>query len=467
MWEAARQRVADDGGQRQRLRIRTSKTYPSGSFDVFDLSPQRTLPRLHGKGARRSFRNWIGLRIAAYIKGIGGPGIESTPKSRMPNRQAFPNAHHRRPDNRAESRRDFLKKLAILGVSTLVSAESVPALVGAPAHSRIVDVHHHFMPPEYLKFAQAHGQAVAGKIPRAFSDWTLDEDLDDMDKTGISTAILSVTTPGFWFGEREEVRTVIRKCNEFAAMLSGDHPGRFGSFAAIPLTDTEGALGETAYALDALKADGIAIFSNYGDRWLGHESFRPVYEELNRRKAVVFVHPIEGNCCRDLVPGVGTALIEYGTDTTRTIASLIFSGITTKYSDIIWIFSHAGGTMPFLIERFLVGSAGEIVPGIVTKGQGGTGVVGSNPPAGAPQGSLHEIRRMYYDTAQTANPVAMRALRSVVPVSQIVFGTDFWFRTAEETERGLVTSKVFTPDELRAINRENIARILPPFHYGT
>lgn len=361
------------------------------------------------------------------------------------------------------SRRDFLKGFAACGVSALVSGAVVPTLVAATGRNRIIDVHHHCMPPAFLEFTRAHSQPVAGKIPRAFADWTLEEDLADMDKTGVSTAILSVTSPGFWFGQREEARTVARKCNEFIARLSTDHPGRFGSFAAIPLTDTDGALRETAYALDTLKADGIGLFSNYGDRWLGHESFAPVYQELNRRKTVVYVHPIDANCCRDLVPGVGTALIEYGTDTTRTIASLIFSGTAARYPAITWIFSHAGGTMPFLIERFLVGSAGEVVPGIVTKGQGGTGVVGSNPPEGAPKGSLYELRKMYYDTAQTANPIAMRALRSVVPVSQILFGTDFWWRTAEETERGLVTSRVFTPAELRAIGSGNIARVLPRF----
>ena len=126
-----------------------------------------------------------------------------------------------------------------------------------------------------------------------------------------------------------------------------------------------------------------------------------------------------------------------------------------------WIFSHAGGTTPFLIERFLNGTAEEVVPGIVTKGAGGTGVVGSNRPAHAPNGVLYELRKMYYDTAQTANPIAMRALRTLVPVSQIVFGTDFPFRTTGETGRGLITCGVFNSQELQAIDRENAVRLLP------
>src|SRR5262249_42675904 len=229
-----------------------------------------------------------------------------------------------------------------------------------------------------------------------------------------------------------------------------DHRGRFGSFASIPLTDTDSALKEIEYALDTLKADGVGLFSNYRDKWLGHESFAPVYQELNRRKAIAFVHPAAAACCGNLVQGVGDPLIEYGADTTRTIASLIYTGTAGRYPDMKWIFSHAGGTMPFLIERFLGGSQAEIVPGIVTKGQDGL------PLKNVPQGALTEIHKMHFDTAQSSNPVAMGALRQVVPVSQILFGTDYWYRTAAETARGLMTCKIFSDAELRMIYRGNV-----------
>ncbi|MBV9505139.1 MAG: amidohydrolase family protein [Acidobacteriia bacterium] len=201
-----------------------------------------------------------------------------------------------------------------------------------------------------------------------------------MDWSGTATALLSITIPGFWFGETQEVRKIVRECNEYAARLRSDHPGRFGSFAAIPPTDPDGSLREIEYALDTLKADGIVRFSNYGDLWLGDAKLAPVHAELNRRKAVVYVHPIEGNCCRNLVPDVADTIVEYGADTTRTIASLIFSGTTTRYPDVTWIFSHAGGMMPFVIERFVSGTQVEIVPGIVTKGQS------NNPPQKVPHG---------------------------------------------------------------------------------
>ncbi len=355
------------------------------------------------------------------------------------------------------SRRNFLAAASAIGAGALISRFSFPAW--AASNPGRIDIHHHFQPDIYYDFQRAHGKGFDT------NQWSLAKDLEDMDQAGTAVAFLSLTTPGFTFGETNEVRKVSRGSNEAAAKLVADHPGRFGSFATIPLADTEGALRETEYALDTLKADGISLFSSYGDVWLGHATFAPVYEELNRRKALVYVHPVLANCCANLnvakdgVPNE-IAMIEFGTDTTRALAGLIFSGMTTKFPDITWIFAHGGGTMPFLIERFFQGGASaEIVPGIVTKGQ-------EEPPAkNSPSGDvvLRELRKMYYDTAQISNPVALGALRKVIPVSQILYGTDYWYRTAVESVRGLTTSKVFSAEELRAINRTNAERILPRY----
>jgi predicted TIM-barrel fold metal-dependent hydrolase len=288
--------------------------------------------------------------------------------------------------------------------------------------------------------------------------------MEDMDKNGTATAILSITTPGFWFGGIEENRKVMRQCNEAAAKLRADHPGRFGSFAAVPMLDPEGALKEIEYAIDTLKADGLGLFTNYGtNKWLGDEIFNPIWEEVNRRGLVVYTHPAEAACCRNLGGGIAQTLVEYGADTTRTIGSVIQNGTTSKYPNIKFIFSHGGGMMPYVIERFLGGTAEEVVPGIVTKGQGGTGQLHSGYSQKVPKGVLYELRRQYYDTAQASNPVAMGALRQVVPVTQIVYGTDYWYRTAEETGRGLTTNKVFNAQELQMINRGNVERIIPKY----
>jgi predicted TIM-barrel fold metal-dependent hydrolase len=212
----------------------------------------------------------------------------------------------------------------------------------------------------------------------------------------------------------------------------------------IPLTDTEGSLQEIAYALDTLKADGIGLMTSYGDKWLGDPLFLPVMEELNRRKAIVYTHPTTANCCVNLVKTQQPQMIEWGTDTTRAIADIIFSGNAQKFRDISWIFSHAGGTMPFLIERFVRNP-----------------IANPNVKATVPDGTLAELKRFYYDTAQASNKAAMSALTAMIPVSQIVFGTDFPYRTGIEHVKGLRESGVFSDAQIFDIERGNALKLLP------
>ena len=208
-----------------------------------------------------------------------------------------------------------------------------------------IDVHAHFAPPEWIA---AQGQNI---IP-AIKNWTAAWSIEDMDKAGVEKALLSITTPGLWFENNETARKIARHSNEYAATLRANHPGRFGLFTALPLPDVEGSLKEIAFGMDTLKADGVGLITSYANKWLGDPAFDPVLEELNRRKAVAYVHPTSPDCCRNIVPGVPDAAIEFGTDTTRCIARIVFGGAAARFPDIKWIFSHAGGTMPFLAERF-------------------------------------------------------------------------------------------------------------------
>ena len=355
-------------------------------------------------------------------------------------------------ETRHTSRRDLLAGIAGASAGMALAGRLSAQTPGA----RRIDVHHHFVPDVYFAYQRRHNSV-------AVNLWSLSKDLEDMDRFGTATAMLSITQPAFNLGDRDEIRSVARECNEAAAKLVADKPGRFGNFAGIPLKDIEGSLTEIEYSFDKLKVDGICVLSNYGDVWLGNSTFWPVYEELNRRHAVIHVHPTPPNCCMNLpiakdgVPNEG-AMVEYGTDTTRTIASLIFSGTAKRFPNISWIFSHAGGTMPFLIERFLqFGASAEIIPGIMTTGQR-VGISGNRMPGIE---VLAQIRRFYYDTAQSSNPIALEALKKVVRASQIVYGTDYWFRTAEDTDRGLRTARVFNTREMEAVNRGNVERILP------
>jgi predicted TIM-barrel fold metal-dependent hydrolase len=222
-----------------------------------------------------------------------------------------------------------------------------------------------------------------------------------------------------------------------------DHPGRFGIFAMLPLPHIDESLKEIEYAFDVLKADGIGMMTSYGDKWLGYSHFTPVWEELNRRKATVYTHPSVANCCVNLVQDISEAAIEFGTDTTRTIASLIFSGTSQRFQDITFIFSHGGGTLTAVAERFQI----QMVNTPPYKDKFTRQIVDG------------ELKRFYYDTAQVANGVTISALAKVVPVSQIVFGTDYPYRTAPDHVKGLST--VFNADELKGIDRENALKFLP------
>lgn len=304
-----------------------------------------------------------------------------------------------------------------------------------------IDVHHHLSPPAYVAAAAAAG--VADPLMKA---WSVEKSLAEMDRAGIATSILSVTTPGLNFTNGDAARALARESNDYGAKLVADYRGRFGLFAMVPLVDTDGSLREIAYALDTLKADGIGLMTSYGDKWLGDPLFLPVMEELNRRKALVYTHPTAANCCVNLVRTQPPVMIEFGTDTTRTIADIIFSGNARRFPDIRWIFSHAGGTMPFLIERFVRHP-----------------LLDPTAKPTVPDGTLAELRRFFYDTAQTSNRGSMSALAAIIPSSQIVFGTDYPYRTATDHVKGLRDAGVFNEAQIADIERSNAVRLLPRF----
>jgi predicted TIM-barrel fold metal-dependent hydrolase len=281
-------------------------------------------------------------------------------------------------------------------------------------------------------------------LQAANANWTLSKSIDDMDRGGVAAAIVSVTNPGLWFGDAAVTRRLARACNDYGAKLVQDHPSRFGLFAAMPLPDVDATLNEIAYAYDTLKADGVALFTSYGDTWLGNPAYRPVMEELNRRKAVVHVHPTAANCCKNLdyAPGVAPGSMEYGTDTTRAIMGVTFSGDTTRFPDIRLIWSHAGGTAPFLAGR-IDGASG-------------------NAKDRLPKGFMYELKRFHYDLAGAANAGAIASLLKLVTPAQILFGTDFPpGGTSFDVARTLAQLGVFTESDLRAIDRENALRLLP------
>ena len=337
---------------------------------------------------------------------------------------------------RPVDRRQFFAA-ALASIAASIGGRRLLAGGQAAAGLRPIDVHHHFAPPAWV--TEVRGRPL---LHTANTTWTPEKSIDDMDRGGVAGAVVSITNPGLWFGDAAATRRVARACNEYGAKLVQDHPTRFGLFAAMPLPDVDATLQEIAYAYDTLKADGVGLMTSYGDLWLGHASFRPVMEELNRRNAIVHVHPTAANCCRNLGYGVAPGSIEYGTDTTRAITGVAFSGDAARFSDVRFIWSHAGGTVPFLAGRIDGAS--------------------NNAKDRLPNGFIAEIRKFYYDLAGASNRGAVASLLELVKPSQILFGTDFPpGGTSAEYVKALSELKLFSAADLRAIDRDNAVKLLP------
>jgi len=304
-----------------------------------------------------------------------------------------------------------------------------------------IDFHHHFLPPRHVERITA--QRESGRPPT----WSPALSLEEMDRNGIATAIVSLLQPGIWLGDIEASRTLARECNDYGARMVADHPGRFGLFAAIPLPDADGSLREIEYALDVLHADGIGLMTQFDGKYLGDPAFTPVMEELNRRKAMVYVHPTQPACCMGLVPGVTVSTIEYATDSSRTIASLLFSGTAARFPDVRFMFSHGGGTVPFLLGRFERLAVERKAPWM-------------------PNGAAPELRKFLYEIAQANHAGALAALLAMVPVSQVLFGSDYPLRPASEAVNG-VGAYALSPADRAAVERDNAVRLLRRLHSGT
>jgi predicted TIM-barrel fold metal-dependent hydrolase len=314
------------------------------------------------------------------------------------------------------------------------------AVRGVPTR---IDVHHHAVPPEYLKALADAG--VTASMGMRFPEWSVEKVLEMMHSNGIQTSVTSVTTPAANVKDAKAARAIARLCNEVAAKMISDHPGRFGAFATVPpLTDVEGALAEIEYALDTLKLDGVALMTNYDLRYLGDGLFEEIFRDMNRRKALVHVHPSDPPGVQFGVPG---GLMDAPFDTTRAVTNLICTGTMERYPNINYILSHGGGTLPYLVHRIAEG-----VP-FMWKGF----------IENAPKGFEHYLKSMYFDTA-LVGPHAYPTLLSMAGVSHILFGTDSPFAPSPVIMK---TTKVYEaflaadPKKRNVIEKENALLLLP------
>jgi predicted TIM-barrel fold metal-dependent hydrolase len=298
-----------------------------------------------------------------------------------------------------------------------------------------IDIHHHALSADIIELMRELG------LPTPGQQWQLNKTLDMMDANKIEASVVSNVIPCDVLGEAAVARRLARQVNEAAAEVVRAQPNRFGFFAILPLPHVNLALEEAAYALDELGADGVALLPHGGDRYLGAPLFDPLFEELNRRRAVVLVHPMD--LPQGCAPDVPSVFADFLLDTTRAAINLITSGTLARYSEVSIILSHAGGFLPYAASRV------QVVADVLANVDHDTVWEG--------------IRRFHYDLALSV-PSALPTLLATVDSSHILYGTDWSGVPAsvvEQATRAFDEAAVIDDRTRQAINRNNALKLLP------
>lgn len=311
-----------------------------------------------------------------------------------------------------------------------------------------IDVHHHIIPDKYSEVLIKKG--ISQPFGVTMPSWEVDDTLHFMERNEIASVIFSVSSPGVFFGDITEAISLSRMVNETITDIIAQDPGCFGAFATLPLPDTHASLKELEYSLDTLKMDGIALLSNVNGYYLGDPRFNELFEELNHRRAVVFIHP-------EVPPGYGVGhynlppvLIDVPYDTTRAVLKLLFTGTLLRCPNIRFVLAHSGGTVPFLAFRITLGEYHDVYKEAMKQM--------------APEGIITYLKRFFYETALSASPYALGSLSRLVDVSHIVFGSDYPFAPEKITAlslQNLEGYEGFSNSDLQKIERENALSLFP------
>jgi predicted TIM-barrel fold metal-dependent hydrolase len=350
--------------------------------------------------------------------------------------------------------------MAIARVNTVADPSVCPALTpsacagrrGWQVHKMLterdmsftVDVHHHILTSVFRR-ATNGARIPVGEISPA--PWSKEAALSYMDDAGIDVAMTSIGAPGIHMGDDSAARDLARRVNEYSAALIQERPDRFGGFAALPLPDADGAVRALEYGLDILKLDGVVLFPNARGLYLGDARFSSLFDELERRGAVVLVHPISP--ADSAAPNIGTrdGLIDFAADTTRAVAQLHYGNVFARTPSVKYIFSHAGGSISQLASRLSSIDEAGVIPGAEARG----------PAVGA-------LRRLYWDTTLSWRPPLLRTLRSVVGMDRVLFGSDYPILhrdLAVACRQEVATSPELDAEERRAILADNALKLFP------
>ncbi|MFJ3207317.1 amidohydrolase family protein [Streptomyces flaveolus] len=310
-----------------------------------------------------------------------------------------------------------------------------------------VDVHAHFVTDSYVRQARAAGHELPDGVP-AWPGWSAEAHLELMDRVGIRTAILSVSSPGVHFGDDAAARRLAREMNEEAARVTAEHPGRFGFFASLPLPDVDGALTEVAYAFDELGADGVVLETNTHGVYLGDARLETLFAELGRRRAVVFLHPTSPVCWERSALGRPRPMVEFIFDTARTVTDLLMAGTLERHPGLQVIVPHCGGALPVLADRI-------------------NGFMKLFLPAGAGDApdAVEQLRRLHYDMAGPAFPRQAPALLSLVEPDRLLYGSDYCWTPAHGVDAHVATVDAAPVPagaaDWRSLTTANALRLLP------
>jgi predicted TIM-barrel fold metal-dependent hydrolase len=310
--------------------------------------------------------------------------------------------------------------------------------------SRTIDLHCHVIPDFYWEASNEDGNLAGGITPPR---WSIERAIAYLDEAHIDVAVPSISTPGVHFGDDAAARSLASKVNEYLAEIKRDRPDRFGAFAILPLPDIEGSLEQIAYAFDVLQLDGVSMLTNAGGRYLGDARFDPIFTELQRRAAVVFVHPTASPDPIAHTLDLPDSLLDYPVDTSRAIAKLHYSNTFARTRDVKYVFAHAGGTIPFVASRFAIVDEMDVIPEAQERGS-----------------FADALPRLHWDTAAAFSDPVLHMLRSVTGLENVVFGTDYPYpRDAISIAglRHLQETAELDESERRAVLGASAARLIP------
>jgi predicted TIM-barrel fold metal-dependent hydrolase len=318
----------------------------------------------------------------------------------------------------------------------------------APRPITRIDVHAHFLPDFYRHALIEAGEGQPDGI-HALPEWDEESALRTMDMLGVRTALLSISSPGVHFGDDIRAADLACRCNDEGARLRHAHPARFGHFASLPLPDIEASVKEAIRALDELGADGIVLETNSGGVYLGDPPLEPLYAELDRRAAVIFIHPTSPACacCTRLSAASPQPMVEFMFETTRSVSDMVLSGVLDRHSNLKVIVPHAGAALPVLSERIEL-----LLPMLAKEGT-------PKPPS-----IVAALGQLHFDLAGAPVPHLLAALLSVADPERLHYGSDYPFTPApicDTLARKLEKTPVLSEALRERIWRANAEALFP------